>query len=332
MSSLHSLPRNQVDSKINNKESLDNKYCNGFFNEISYGEHFEGVYINNNSNIFIASSNLTGKKHDGFITKYQSFDDVPSKPLLSLNPEFGGCSNLVTTNYNKIICGFDSGHVLVLNQELEEDGCVADHDDQITDLSVSKLHGTTFLSSSMDLSIIYWDLATCFPTRHLPNADSSPIWNVDFSFQDDNLFLSCSDHCNILSWDLRLSKPATNFISMKSIPSCLCWSQKDQSKFVVGTNTGHLFMFDSRNPGQEITSFQVSSNRLHRIKNVFNGSNLAICCDEPNLYVYQFEQLNLVHKDSLHENWIRDFCESNGHIYSVGRDTKFVCHAQSTAL
>jgi hypothetical protein len=139
MSSLPRLPEHEIKASSMKKmisldsieESDSNTNCSDE-DGVGYAKHLESFYIHKDGKVVVASSNLHGPKCDGFITKYASISDVPVRPSLSLNPRLGGCSNLLATRHNRYLCSFDSGSILILNQDLEQQSSATLHHDIVT--------------------------------------------------------------------------------------------------------------------------------------------------------------------------------------------------------
>jgi WD40 repeat protein len=339
MSSLHRLPSSEVESVLNNENDGQNESSSHSINEDmnnsngkAFGKSIDSLHIFNDGQVVIGSSNLFGQQMNGFVTKYLRIEDVPLMPVLTLNPNYGGICNLIATRDKKLICGFDSGHISLLNEDLEEQIGVIYHDNQLCRLNVNKLQTKT-VSCSYDSSIIVLDLQTFLPNKCYSYAHSSYIWDVDFNLIDDNMLLSCGRDRDVLIWDLRQSKPASKLVSLKSEPTALCWSSKDTSNAYIGSSCGQLLLFDVRRPGHEIAVRNISNKSIYRLKTVLNGNSVAVCADETNFQVYSFDLLNCIYENNTkHSDWIRAVCEHNGLLYTVGRDTRLVCHSLNEQL
>lgn len=334
MSSQHRLPANndqpkvlsnpsssgdQIESLIEELESIDN-------NGRAFGQCLETIDILSDESVIIASDNLKGIQFNGYITKYERIEDVPQMPVLSLTPAYGGVSNLIALRDRRLICSFDSGHVSKLSDGLEELASVAHHDNQICGLSVDRLE-TKSVSCGFDMSLIVLDLNNFVPIKSYRYAHSAPIWDNAFNPFDDNLVMTCSRDKNVLLWDLRKQRPASKVIHISTEPTAISWSQKDISCAFIGTDCGQVLSIDIRNSKVEEQFVNQISNRVHRIKNVFNGRSLAICSDDNILLVLNSKSLKVIYEDKKsHSDWIRAVTQHNNVLYSVGRDTRLVCH------
>ncbi|XP_054157983.1 methylosome protein 50-like [Oppia nitens] len=336
MSSLHHLPRDEVSSKIpiGGDTAVNNSNQNAVpvvdendtdINGKAYGKYFEAFHIFNDNSVVIASDNLSGFHQTGYVTKYDKISDVPKMPVLSLNPDFGGICNLIALRDRRLVAGFDSGHISLLGQELEEELSVVHHDNPITRLNVNRLE-SKIVSSGHDMTIIILDIETFVLTKCYNFGHSATVWDIDFSPCDDNLVLSCSRDKNVLLWDLNKAKPSSRIATLTSDPTALCWSSKDISMVFIGTENGHIKQFDVRMPGKEVADCTVGQNRVYRIKRVFNGNGLAVCCNDNVLRVLKSDSLISVYENSGHTDWVRDVSHYNKQLYSVGRDSRLDAH------
>ena len=343
MSSLHHLPKDSVESVvrpnlspngdqignlIDDLESIDNiDTVDNIDNGTAYGQYFETVDILSDNSVIIGSDNLKGTQFNGYVTKYERIEDVPQMPVLSLSPTYGGISNLIATRDRKLICSFDSGHISKLSDGLEQLVSVAHHENQICGLSVDRLE-TKSISCGYDMSLLVLDLNNFVATKCYRYAHSAVIWDNAFNQFDDNLVMTCSRDKNVLLWDLRKQRPASKVTQISTEPTALCWSQKDMSCAFIGTGSGEVLSVDIRNCKIEGSTKNSTSSRIHRIKNLFNGRVLAICSDDNYLLVVDSKCLETIYEDKTsHSNWVRAVTQHNNILYSVGRDTRLVCHS-----
>ena len=337
MSSLHRLPPEEVPSKV--WEDSKNGSIEGLIAELqseeydgksyeAFGQCFETIDILADESVVIASDNVRGIRTNGYITKFERIEDVPQLPALTLTPTYGGICNLFPLRDKTLICGFDSGHISKLNEGLEEQMSVALHDNQICRLSIDRLESKS-VSSGYDTSLVVLDLNTFRPLKTYQTAHTAIIWDNAFNNLDDNLVLTCSRDKDVLLWDLRKQKPASKVLTIGTEPTALSWSSKDISNVFIGTSVGEVFLIDIRSPKTSQMTTNMTSKRVHRIKNVLNGKGIAICSDDNNFLVLDSNNFNCIHRDNTsHSDWVRDLTEHHQKLYTVGRDSRLICHTQ----
>ena len=333
MASLHHLPKDEVESKIwsnhssGEQNSLIDDLENNEINGKAFGQFLETIDILNDGSVVIASDNLHGIYQSGYVTKYERIEDVPHLPILSLTPGLGGICNVIPMRDKTLICGFDSGTIFKLSEGLEELISVVCHDNQICRMSADRLQ-TKSISGGYDSSLIVLDLNTFIPIKSYKYAHSSTIWDNAFNQFDDNLVLSCSRDKDVLLWDLRKALPASKVKTIETEPTALCWSSIENSEAYVGTACGEILLLDIRNPRPERLTTNSTSKRVHRIKNILNGRAIAVCSDDNKFLVLDAKTLKLIYENKTsHSNWVRGVAEHNHLIYTVGRDTRLVCHS-----
>lgn len=332
MSSFHHLPENHQfanDEKSfsalevtqltdENGVSLDTNF---------YGNSFESFCFTSNDQILVASSNLYGRYLHGYITRYSSLKDVPKKPNLYINPEAGGCSNLLQIKEN-YLAAFDSGHIISFTNDLQQISSQLQHEEPITQVNCNR-DRNKFVSGCFGGSIILWDYDSFTPLKILNDAHSGVVWTADFNHLDENMLLSVGQDKLVIVWDIRTPKPASLLSSLDVEPTSLVWSQKDISLATVGTSDGRLLLFDIRKPRNEIHNISACSKRIYRLRNVLGGAAIAVCQNNEGFYVFHSETFDLIYKDtSSHKGWVRDVLETGRTLYTIARDSQIVHHSQ----
>src|SRR5207248_2228626 len=150
-------------------------------------------------------------------------EDVPLQPAVTLNPNFGGCADMVAVNDDKIIAAFDSGNILLLNAAtLEEFLGELAHDGPVLQLVLTRSQ-RRLASCSLDFSIKIWDVENLTAQRIFNQAHAHHVHNVGFKSDSEDILMSCGQDRQLLTWDLRLQAPASKFSLLSSVPTAVCW-------------------------------------------------------------------------------------------------------------
>lgn len=214
----------------------------------------------------VASSCIDAKHNCGYVTRYDSLENIPTVANLFINPGFGPCSSLVTTTTSSsssssqplIIGGFDSGNIVAFGAEQLE---IVENrrffHNIVSRVRLSSGSQRQLVAADLDGRITVIDVETFDALRIFEYAHDGPVNDIQLHPQakNDSLFLSAGGDNAILLWDLRTASsttpamttivpPAKAVLSCSSQGTALHWATEGEVLF--GTEAGNLVRFDLR--------------------------------------------------------------------------------------
>lgn len=245
-------------------------------------------------------------------------------------------ADIVPMLHGRFFVGLDSGALELIQLTKDEPLLLetlfyrCEHDAAITSLAHSP-DGRCVASGSCDLSIKLWDMSCMECSRTYVTAHAGPIWKVKFS-TDPNVFLSCSKDGKVRSWDIRLSRPATNLGKYPCVPTSLDWQPQSPSSYAVGLESGEVVLRDLRNPSDDVLHTAPHKRSLHSLLFCAASPNwLASCADDTRVCVMDVSKTEdcLIYKGDEHTEFVRGLSWKPGskQLLSSGWDGRVLEHS-----
>lgn len=117
-----------------------------------------------------------------------------------------------------------------------------------------------------------------------------------------DVFLSCSEDNTALFWDLRKEKPASLIPhQFKGHPSSSAWSSHDANLIAIGTENGHLAIFDVRNMKSNQSFATIKSNDRYIRRVEFNPRNnvIATASEDCKTQVYRLNNSSVLNDSNM---------------------------------
>ena len=277
-----------VASLCNNLDFYLQQYSN-----CSIGVDLDEIEILDDNSFVLISSIQDSKYNGGFVTKFNSFDDIPDSPTDFFNPKYGPCAELCVASSNRIFVGFNSGNITVLDSNLTLiDECRYFHN-RITKTCL--IDSKQLIGGDFDgrLVLINCNAEMCC-LKCYDYAHNGPITGLQTSHDNKNLFISCGGDQETVLWDVRESlveRPSTILLTTTSIPTALYWPTNNE--LLIGTESGNVVKFDIRNKKVLKNCSVYDDDRILKFKPIKGGSSLAIIGEAQNtLHIYDHELMN----------------------------------------
>ncbi|KAJ6223816.1 hypothetical protein RDWZM_002361 [Blomia tropicalis] len=243
-------------------DSINTRYIGNILEDI--GQLDDGSFI-------VISSIIDSKYNCGFVTRFHHIENIPNAPSLYLNPRMGPCNVMEIPRRKHIVCGFDSGDLILARGHdlLVEKSCQFFHN-IVTSMSMIDDH-SLILAGDYDGRIVLVDVESFDPLKMFNYTHDGSVNDLQWSpsGSDNQQFLSCGSDNHILLWDLRAKgniKPAAAQLICTSQPTALFWGKENEIMF--GTEIGNVVRFDLRNRQVLKTERLFPDHRIHRIKSL----------------------------------------------------------------
>ncbi|XP_065672479.1 methylosome protein WDR77-like [Hydra vulgaris] len=282
----------------------------------------DGISINENDQLALVASNLTGKLWDGVVTVFNNVNFAPHIPHIdhgSLNES--GCTSVKWIDLNNIVTSTDDGTVEVWKvndtPNLEASIIFAEHNDVCS--SVSVLNQTKQLvSGSWDGSIKIWNLEN-EQALHTIMYHTDKVLDVAWDTNSVNVFASASEDGTVQIHDNRNEgKPdCLWFYNPINHPTCLTW--KNGNCVIAGFSNGDISLLDLRyscsSPLKNFTAHKKTVNKL-----VYVDSLIISASDDFSVKMY--DDLKCVYENVRHLDYVKGLAyqESSKSIWSCGWD------------
>lgn len=268
------------------------------------GNILEEIHQLTDGTFVLASSNIDSMYNCGFVTRFDSLENIPKVASLYINPGFGPCSNLVVTKKSSpslLICGFDSGNILALGQE--KLNIVENHLYSHNLITTLRLNGseTQLLAADYDGRIVVievesFDAVKIFDSSH----GDGPVNDLTFHPENESQFLSCGGDNEVLLWDLRTpssSGPAVAQLVSSTQPTALYWPS--EKEIIFATEGGSVVRYDLRTQKPLLTVPLFADRSVHKIVPLKEGKSVAFLVNEvPQMVIYSADLSTLQHRET----------------------------------
>lgn len=116
------------------------------------------------------------------------------------------------------------------------------------------------------------------------------VTSVSTQMNQSDTFVSTSLDGTSLIWDIRLDKPASLLLENGFGFTASSWM--DENLISLGCNDGNVFLVDVRMK-QELNRNLCSQRSIFQVKFNTESELLAVCADEPTVYIFSTKEKNL---------------------------------------
>lgn len=284
--------------------------------------HFDSIDINENGQLALGASNLTGNFWNGVLTVFNDPSFAPNIPHVDygcLNE--AGCTHVEWIDNERVALSTDAGTVEVWKLKdtpsIENILTLSEHDDVCSSLSVSK-QSQQIVSSSWDCCIKLWDLQVDLSINNVI-LHNDIVLDVKWNPTSPDVFASVSRDGNVVVYDNRREKPASVCkYTEKTHPTCLNWI--NETKLCIGYDNGDVSILDLQNTDVNV-SFQMHKKTINDICYIPNLNQIVTASDDMNARRFD---INHGDKESVcltkHTDYVRSIAVHDDDVYSAGWD------------
>lgn len=275
---------------------------------IQLGKCFDGMSLNEDNQLALISSNLTGKFWHGAVGVFEDPKLAPNLPHVDyITTNEGGCVDLTWIDKERIAVATDAGTIDVWKMKeaptLEKTILLAEHSDICSCIDISSV-SHQLVSGSYDNTLKLWDLAVDL-SIHTMTLHLDRILDVSWCKNSDHVFASASEDGSVRMYDIRIKeRPCrTLHYSSRSLPTCLDWI--DENKVCVGFSDGAVGILNLQTPGVLENSMVAHKKAVNKVLHLKSGV-VASASNDFSVKVQDLEHDATMYSNSNHSEYVQD--------------------------